>query len=116
MPLTTPHLCTRCHGGGQSTRCRLPHGASNIGLEETPRQGWRNSNDSSGSTTVALCPRSRATTAYTYVGGTTVVLCQRAGATLAHGCLRGTTMALCLGGRATMAHPFVGGTTVVLCH
>ena len=35
------HLCTGCHGGWRSARCRPRHGASCIGLEDTPWPGWR---------------------------------------------------------------------------
>ena len=37
----TRHLCTGCHGGWRSARCRPRHGASSIGLEDTPWPGWR---------------------------------------------------------------------------
>ena len=37
----TRHLCTGCHGGWRSARCRPRHGASSIGLEDTPWRGWR---------------------------------------------------------------------------
>ena len=37
----TRHLCTGCHGGWRSARCRPRHGASCIGLEDTPWPSWR---------------------------------------------------------------------------
>ena len=37
----TRHLCTGCHGGWRSAKCRPRHGASSIGLEDTPWPGWR---------------------------------------------------------------------------
>ena len=37
----TRHFCTGCYGGWRSARCRPRHGASSIGLEDTPWPGWR---------------------------------------------------------------------------
>ena len=37
----TRHLCKGWHGGWRSARCRPRHGASCIGLEDTPWPGWR---------------------------------------------------------------------------
>ena len=108
----TRHLCTGCHGGWRSARCRPRHGASSIGLEDTPWPGCAHE-DRLGSATVALCPEGCATTAHVYVDCTTVVPRHLTGAPSVQGCLGSAAVAFRPEDCATMAHMYVGGTTMV---